>query len=190
MHESVMRGLRFFRSEIFRSSLQSQEVSVKKGFAMKRNILWGVLMVAGLVAGYAVLDAADLRNYPACHSCGASRKECGHSRMVVEYVDGTKRADCSLHCVADSLLTQPSRQPKRFQVADYDSRRLIDADKAHWVLYDNRSQCRGSTAELAFSDQRDADRFVSRYGGKVVDFDGALKIAYYEAAARLKSAGR
>lgn len=157
---------------------------------MKRTIVLAVVGVASLVGGYAAFGEADIRNYPECHTCGASRKECNHGRMIVEYADGTKRAECGLHCAADNLLTQPSRQPKRFRVADYDSKRLIDADKAQWVVYDNRNQCRGSTAELAFADGYAADRFVARYGGKRTNFDGALKIAYYEAAARLLPSDR
>lgn len=149
------------------------------------KIVWGGLVVITLVVGYAVSRNADLRSHPACQTCGASRKACDHGRIVVEFVDGTKRADCGLHCLAENLVTQPGRTPKRFLVADYGSKRLIAADRAQWVIYDNRSQCRGSTASMAFSDPDDADRFIARYGGKLTDFDGVLKIAYAEAAARL-----
>ena len=157
---------------------------------MVRKIIWGGLVVLALIVGYAVSGTADLRNYPSCQTCGANRKACDHGRIVVEFADGTKRADCGLHCLAENLVTQPARQPKRFLVADYGSKRLIAADKAQWVIYDNRNQCRGSTAGMAFADPYDAERFVVRYGGKRTDFDGVLKIAYVEAVARLLPAVR
>src|SRR5512147_1541446 len=45
----------------------------------------------------------DGRQAPACQYCGMELLKFAHSRMVVDYDDGSSVAVCSLHCAAVDL---------------------------------------------------------------------------------------
>ena len=147
-----------------------------------RWVATAVVMLVSLAAAYAFGFATpkDLAQYPDCLNCGMSRKSCAHTRIVVEYTDGTKRAECGLHCLLADLVDQPGRQPKVIQAADYNDRKLVEAEKCSWVRYDNAAECRGSKVMLAFRSGRGADDFITSFGGRKLTFDEALKQAYLD----------
>ena len=151
-----------------------------------KTIVVGVLVLTALaVAGLFALGDGDLGTYPACLACGADRKGCATSRMVVEFADGTRRGECGLRCVSEDLITQPGRRPRRFFVADNKSGRLIGAEEAFWVISGDGLECRNSAAKLAFKDKRVAQELVARHGGRLVDFTGAMQSTYREIYAQL-----
>lgn len=45
----------------------------------------------------AATPAADVASHAACQHCGMDREKFAHSRMLIEYDDGTTAATCSLH---------------------------------------------------------------------------------------------
>ena len=137
-----------------------------------------VVIVAVYVFGFAT--PKDLARYPDCLNCGMSRKSCAHTRIIVEYADGTKRAECGLHCLLADLVDQPGRQPKTILAADYNSRKLVEAEKCWWVRYDNVVECRGSKVMLAFRSERGAEDFIVSFGGNKLNFDEALKVVYQD----------
>lgn len=132
------------------------------------------------VYGFGFATPKDLSQYPDCLNCGMSRKACTQTRMTVEYRDGTRRAECSLHCLLTDLLEMPGRQPKRMQVADYNDKKLCDAEKSWWVRYENEGECRGSKVMIAFRSEGGADEFVASFGGKKLSFDEALRLTYLD----------
>lgn len=149
---------------------------------IRRGIAIVVVTVLAVVAAYAFGFATpkDLAQYPDCLNCGMSRKECAHTRITVEYTDGTRRAECSLHCLLADLVDQPGRQPKRILAADYKDKKLVEAEKCWWVRFDNAAECRGSKVMLAFRAEREADEFIASFGGKKLNFDEALKLTYLD----------
>lgn len=148
----------------------------------KRLIVTVAVTVVAIVVVYAFGFATpqDLAQYPDCLNCGMNRKNCAHTRIVVEYIDGTKRAECGLHCLLADLVNQPGREPKKIQAADYNDRKLVEAEKCWWVRYDNAIECRGSKVLLAFRTEREANDFIASFGGNKLNFDEALKIAYQD----------
>ena len=146
----------------------------------KRQIAAAVVIIVAVVVVYALGFATprDLAQYPDCLNCGMSRKSCAHTRLVVEYADGTRRAECSLHCLLADLVDQPGRQPKLIQAADYNDRKLAEAAKCRWVRYDNADECMGSKVMLAFRSDLGADKFIASFGGRKLTFDEALKLTY------------
>lgn len=155
----------------------------KQGLIMKKKLIFTVVItVAAIVAVYAFGFGTpqDLAQYPDCLNCGMSRKSCAHTRIVVEYIDGTRRAECSLHCLLADLVNQSGREPKKMQAADYNDRILVEAEKCWWVRYDNAVECRGSKVLLAYRTERGADDFITSFGGNKLNFDEALKIAYLD----------
>ena len=113
-----------------------------------------------------------------CSYCGMDRTKFGHSRMLVEYEDGGEVGTCSIHCMALEFANAIDRLPKQILVGDYNSRELIDANRAIWVLGGDRQGVMTSRAKWAFSDQAAAETFIKNHGGEIVDFDRAMKASY------------
>lgn len=150
---------------------------------MKKTRIAGALVaVVAVFAAYALCFATpkDLARYPACLNCGMSRESSSHTRMVVEYADGTRSAECSLHCLLADLIAQPGREPKRILAADYRDRELAEAKACSWVRYDNAAQCRGSKVLLAFRTEAAADEFIASFGGQKLNYDEALSTTYLD----------
>ena len=71
-------------------------------------------MAALLCAALPVAARADddLRQAPSCKYCGMDRAKYAHSRMFIDYEDGTSVGVCSLHCAAIELANsiEPGRR--------------------------------------------------------------------------------
>ncbi len=120
----------------------------------------------------------DLQLSPDCTLCGMDRAKFNFSRMVIEYEDGSSIGVCSLHCAAVELANTIDKVPVMVRVADYDSKELIDAYKAVWVIGGNTKGVMTVQAKWAFADKGAAERFVKANGGKIASFDEAIKAAY------------
>jgi len=122
----------------------------------------------------------DARKFPACHHCGMDRVKFSHSRMFIEYEDGSQVATCSLHCAAVELANTIDRIPVKVSVADYDNKKLIDAETAIWVMGGSKKGVMTGQAKWAFTSCEAAERFVEANGGRTATFDDAIKAAYGE----------
>ena len=120
----------------------------------------------------------DARKSPSCHYCGMDRAKFSHSRMLIEYEDGTRVAICSLHCAAVELANTIDRVPVKLSVADYDTKKLIDAEIAVWVMGGSRKGVMTGHAKWAFASREAAGRFIQANGGRLATFDDAIKAAY------------
>ncbi len=60
------------------------------------------------------------------------RAKFAHSRVLIEYENGSSFGACSLHCAAVELATAIDKTPKAIMVADYATQKLVDAEKAFW----------------------------------------------------------
>ena len=121
---------------------------------------------------------ADVQQSPKCRHCSMDRGKFSHSRMLIEYEDGSKVAICSLHCAAVELANTIDRIPVAVRVADHDSKELLDADKAVWVLGGTKKGVMTAQAKWAFTDLKDAEQFIQGNGGSIVSFDEAIKASY------------
>jgi copper chaperone NosL len=115
-----------------------------------------------------------------CKQCGMDRTMFAHSRMVVTYTDGSSAGTCSLNCVVTDTKGAKGKTVKSFQVADYNTRKLIDARSASWVIGGSKKGVMTAVAKWAFADRKDADAFIKQNGGKPASFDEALKAAEKE----------
>ncbi len=80
--------------------------------------------------------------------------------------------------MAVDLALNIDKTPKLLQVADFNSKNLIDAEKAYWVIGGNKPGVMTKRAKWAFEKKEDADAFVKENGGSVATFEDALKTAY------------
>jgi nitrous oxide reductase accessory protein NosL len=129
-----------------------------------------VLIATGLAAG------DDLEQHRFCDSCGMDRKAYGYSRMLIRHEDGAETAACSLHCAAKAL-SDPARAAKTVLVADRDSRVLIDAAGATWVLGGNKRGVMTKLPKWAFQTKTAAEAFTGSNGGKLASWEEALAAA-------------
>ena len=132
-----------------------------------------LLSMAGAASG-----EADVQKEPSCRYCGMDRARFAHSRMLVTYDDGTILGTCSLHCMAVDLALKIDNTPRLLQVGDFNSKNLIDAEKAFWVIGGNRPGVMSKQAKWAFEKKEEAERFIMEYSGTLATFDEALKAAY------------
>ena len=113
-----------------------------------------------------------------CKYCGMDREKFAHSRMLVEYDDGTAVGACSIHCLAVELTNSIDKTPRAIKVGDYSGKNLIDAESAFWVIGGDKSGVMSSRAKWAFKNRADAEAFIAANKGTMATFEDALKAAY------------
>lgn len=143
---------------------------------MKRAMILIVALLA--VLGVAVAYAVEAPNK--CKICNMDRNMFDYSRMLVEYKDGTTLGTCSLHCVVDYQMENPSKKIKTIQVADLNTKELIDARTAIWVIGGKKKGVMTGEPKWAFADEKNAKTFIKTNGGKIITFNDAWKMSEEE----------
>jgi len=150
------------------------------------------IVAAALLWGLAVPVAAqqaipeDLQKATSCPHCGMDRAKFAQSRMVVEYEDGSSVGTCSLHCAAVDLAVSLDKAPLALRVADFGSKKLLDAEKAFWVVGGSKPGVMTRRAKWAFETQEAAQAFARESGGAAATFDEAMKATYEDMYADTK----
>lgn len=121
-----------------------------------------------------------------CYYCGMNRTAFAHSRTLIEYEDGTVFGGCSINCAVIDLEKNPAKKVKRLAVADYSSKKLIDARTAVWVIGGSRKGVMTRNPKWAFAGKKEADAFVKEFGGIVATYDQAVKAVSEELRQRSK----
>lgn len=119
----------------------------------------------------------DIDLHRECRHCGMDRKLYGYSRMMVEYDDGTTVGTCSLHCFVTERKENPGKGVRKIFVADRNSRTLIDAQRAFWVIGGTKRGVMTMRAKWAFGRKEDALSFIAAYGGTLATWKDALDAA-------------
>jgi len=147
---------------------------------MKAKILWGFVIVAFLLTAFSAFaqTADDIKKHPNCKYCGMDREKFNYSRMLTTYSDGSEFGSCSLHCTALDLAVNLDKAPNSLQVADYNTKKLIDAEKSTWVIGGKKPGVMTKVAKWAFEKPEDAMVFVKENEGKVAAFDDAIKATF------------
>jgi hypothetical protein len=101
-----------------------------------------------------------------------------HSRIFIEFDDGTTLGTCSVHCAAIDLAEKIDKTPQSIQVGDYNTRKLIDAETAFWVIGGNKPGVMTRNAKWAFATKEDALKFIEENGGVPASFDDVMKATY------------
>ncbi|MBI5639970.1 MAG: nitrous oxide reductase accessory protein NosL [Nitrospirae bacterium] len=120
----------------------------------------------------------DIARHPECIYCGMDRNKYWYSRMLVEYEDGRVVGTCSIHCTAIDFSVNPDRVPKAVMVGDYNTKKLINAEKALWVVGGTRQGVMSIRGKWAFGEKAAAENFVKENGGRQGSFDEAVKAAF------------
>ena len=145
-------------------------------------LLW---VLSALTPGPAAADD-DLDLHPSCPYCGMDRAKFAHSRVLIAYDDGTMVGTCSLHCAAIDLSLKIDKTPVSIRVADYATKRLIDAEAAHWVTGGDQMGVMTRRAKWAFADTDGTLAFIRAHGGSAAEFETALREAFEDMYADLQ----
>lgn len=144
-----------------------------------KNWLFALLLLA---AGSSYAPAAnDLTNQRFCNYCGMDRKVYGYSRMVLHYDDGSSAGVCSIHCAVIDMKTTGERRLRSVLVADRNTRELLSAETAHWVLGGRKRGVMTHRPKWAFATKAAAEAFIAANGGALADWPTALAAAREDA---------
>jgi nitrous oxide reductase accessory protein NosL len=143
---------------------------------MKKLIAIMLSAVCLLTGAYA-LAAEKVEAPESCLHCGMDRTKFAHSRMLIEYDDGSAVGLCSLNCAAIDMEEKKSKKVKSIMVADYNTKELIGAEKAFWVIGGDKKGVMTMTPKWAFAKKEDAEKFIAESGGELGTFETALKLA-------------
>ena len=147
---------------------------------MKASIAWFLFLFA--LAAFCTPSFAfeDVDVHPACAICGMDRDAFGYSRMLIEFEDGRTFGTCSLRCAAVILQAEEGKKARSVKVADYDTRELVEAEEATWVIGGKMPGVMTHVAKWAFRDGKNADRFLDESGGARSTYGEALREAIRE----------
>ncbi len=111
-----------------------------------------------------------------CPVCGMNLKmfyKTSHASKIEGKID---RQYCSMRCLVVDM-QKHKIDTKDIKVVDVTSEKLIDAEKAYYVLGSKVPGTMSKISKLAFAKKEDALAFAKKMGGRVVDFFTALKSA-------------
>lgn len=151
--------------------------------------LFACCLLAGLAFGQDKAPTApaamsqDIHDHPSCPLCGMDRGKFAHSRMLIEYADGSVFPACSLHCAILDMAVNLDKAPAKILVGDYKTKQLIDADKAFWIIGGDQKGVMTMRAKWAFADKADAEAYIKEHGGQLADMDAVIKAAFEDMAA-------
>jgi len=134
------------------------------------------------IAAALVVAGNDIDEFRSCNYCGMDRKAYGYSRMMVTYENGSRKGVCSLHCAVTEMNEHKESAVTSLLVADRNSRALINAEKAFWVLGGNKRGVMTQNPKWAFETIEAAQSFVKSNGGKITSWEAALLAAREDAA--------
>lgn len=147
---------------------------------MKWKVICGLMLAVcfSLTSFTVFAQMADIQKNPDCKYCGMDRQKFGHSRMLVTYNDGSEFGSCSIHCAAINLALSIDKTPTQIQVGDYNTKNLIDAQKATWVIGGSKPGVMTKRAKWAFEKPADAEAFIKESGGSIGNYEDAMKVTF------------
>lgn len=145
---------------------------------MKKTWIYLIVIALCLCLTGVVLAQEDIKKHPSCKFCGMDREKFAHSRIYIEFDDGSTDGACSLHCAALDLAIHIDKTPKTIWVGDYHTKMLIDAEKGFWMIGGSKMGVMTQRAKWAFAKKEEAEKFKTENGGDIGTFDQAIKAAY------------
>jgi copper chaperone NosL len=128
----------------------------------------------------------DTKDHPDCKYCGMKRELFAFSRMLIKYNSGPAIGTCSIHCSSIDLALHTDKMPEAILVGDFNTKRLIDAERAVWVIGGKKAGVMSIRGKWAFENRKDADSFLRENGGRISSFDEAMRAAFEDIGEMLR----
>jgi hypothetical protein len=138
----------------------------------KRSIVWTLVLVSGMFL-FCIVHAAEQKY---CHLCSMNLKMFWKTTHWLTFSDGTRTGYCSIHC-ASKVYQNRSTDIDRWEVADYDTKKLIDAHKAYFLIGSELNGTMTPVSKLAFASLDVAKKYQKEHSGTIGTLDNALKRA-------------
>ena len=119
-----------------------------------------------------------------CPSCGMTLPMFYKTNHSATHNGHTKQY-CSLHCLVEEDIIN-KKDLKDIKVVDVKSLKFIDASKATYVVGSSKKGTMTMKSKYAFANKADAVNFSKEFGGDVVNYDSAYKVASKGLAKELK----
>ena len=114
-----------------------------------------------------------------CPNCGMMINMWARTRHSFHHAEGDLTT-CSIRCLADKTVNSGTGATNT-QVAMYiDPDKMMPVENAAYVIGSTAPGTMTMKSKIAFEDKASAEKFVSSYGGQVVDFQGAFAAAKME----------
>jgi len=136
------------------------------------GLITGFILFSAILLVYSV--RAEEQTY--CPLCSMNLKMCWKTNHWLTFSDGTRTGYCSIHC-ASEVFQQRATEIDRWEVTDYDTERLVDARKAHFLIGSNLPGTMTPVSKLAFAAMDTAKTYQEKHGGTVGSLDDALQRA-------------
>lgn len=153
---------------------------------MKRILAVPAVVVLGASLVAAAALAPDIKQFPSCPICGMNRLKFNFSRVYTVFTDGSKLGTCSVFCLGAYLVSHLDKIPKTVQVADFFTKKLIDAETAVWVINDKKPGVMTKKAKWAFAQKAGALKYIKKDGGRIVGYDRVMRDVFCGMYADLK----
>ncbi|MBU1232924.1 MAG: nitrous oxide reductase accessory protein NosL, partial [Proteobacteria bacterium] len=134
-------------------------------FVLTVGMLTGGATLFSMICSTPVFAQEDIAAQPSCPYCGMDRQKFAHSRVYIEFEDGSTIGTCSIHCMAIDLAVNIDKTPVKIQVGDHDTKKLIDAESAFWVIDGNKMGVMTTRAKWAFATKESAEAYIQTNGG-------------------------
>ena len=120
-----------------------------------------------------------------CHVCGMSLKMFYKTSHALKLKDGKARQYCSIRCL---VVDYPKIKDniKEILVVDAKSGKMIDANKAFYVVGSQVKGTMSKVSKIAFEKEEDAKEFQKEFGGEIVGFNKAFELAKKNLKADIK----
>lgn len=135
-----------------------------------------IIFTLVLVSGLFLFTMVQAEGQKYCPLCSMNLKMFWKTTHWLTFSDGPRTGYCSIHC-ASIVYQKRATDIDRWEVADYDTKKLIDARKAHFLIGSDLPGTMTPVSKLAFASLDSAKRYKKKHGGTIGTFDNALKRA-------------
>lgn len=139
---------------------------MKKGMAMHKNFRAVPLDKAQ------ILQKGKSKMF--CPKCGMTLPMFYKTNHAAK-VDGKIQQFCSMHCLVEVM--KSGKKVTDIQVVDNSTLKFIPVSKAWYVVGSSKPATMAKVSKYAFGTKEAAETFAKKFGGKVMKFKDALKIA-------------
>ena len=109
-----------------------------------------------------------------CVKCGMKLTMFYKTSHIATFADGTQKQYCSIACLGSDMKKD---KVTAVEVVDAHTQKVIDAKSAHYVIDSDVKGTMSKRSKLAFDSNQDASSFIKDHGGKLINFEQALKAA-------------
>lgn len=139
----------------------------------RRSLIYSFLLVVLSLITFTMSYAEEQKW---CPLCSMNLKMFWKTNHWLTFSDGKKIGYCSIHC-ASLVYKDKAADIDKWQVVDFDTKKLVDAKKAHFLIGSDLPGTMTAVSKLAFSSLDTAKQYQREHGGQIGTFDDALKKA-------------